>query len=93
MLQFYDHPFSIVPWRVRIALHEKQVKFDTIDINLYTKPPTDEFLALNPFAQIPVLVDGDTVISESIAILEYLEEKLPTPALLLRRRAFLSFSL
>jgi len=41
-----------------------------------------EFHRLNPFGQIPVLEDGDVVISESIAILEYLEDRYPTPPLL-----------
>ncbi len=81
-MRLYSHPFSIVPWRVQIALHEKGVTYETIKTNLYTQPATPEFLQLNPFAQIPVLDDGGFVIAESIAILEYLEEKFPTPPLL-----------
>jgi glutathione S-transferase len=42
------------------------------------------FRRLNPFGQVPVLEDGDVVLSESIAILEYLEERHPTPTLLPR---------
>ena len=82
MLKLYTHPFSIVPWRVRIALHEKGVEYESVETNLYTKKPTSEFLRLNPFAQIPVLEDGGFIVAESLAILEYLEEKYPKPALL-----------
>ncbi|MGI9324117.1 MAG: glutathione S-transferase family protein [Pseudomonadales bacterium] len=82
MIHLYEHTFSIVPWRVRIALSEKGVVYDSIATNLYSKEPTPEFLELNPFAQIPVLDDNGFVVSESIAILEYLEEKYPHPALL-----------
>ena len=82
MLKLFTHPFSIVPWRVRIALHEKNIAYQTVTTDLYTKPPTPEFLALNPFAQIPVLDDAGFVIAESMAILEYLEEKWPDPALM-----------
>jgi glutathione S-transferase len=42
----------------------------------------EAFRALNPFGQVPVLEDGDVVIAESVAILEYLEERYPLPALL-----------
>ena len=81
-IRFYTHPFSIVPWRVQIALHEKALTYEKVETNLYTKAPTAEFLALNPFAQIPVLDDDGLVIAESIAILEYLEEKYPQPKLM-----------
>ena len=79
-----------MPWRVRIALHEKAIDYEMVETNLYTESPTAAFLELNPFAQIPVLDDDGFVIAESIAILEYLEEKHPTPALMpddLERRA------
>ncbi len=82
MLKFYTHPFSIVPWRVRIALHEKGLEYESVETNLYTREPTSAFLDLNPFAQIPVLDDDGFVIAESIAILEYLEEKYPDPILM-----------
>ena len=82
MRYLYDHPFSIVPWRVRIALHEKQLSYETIQTNLFSKSATEQFLTLNPFAQIPVLEDNGFVVSESIAILEYLEEQYPQPPLL-----------
>ena len=74
MLKLYTHPFSIVPWRVRIALHEKGLEYDSVTTDVYTKKPEQSFLDLNPFAQIPVLDDDGFVIAESLAILEYLEE-------------------
>ena len=82
MLKLYTHPFSIVPWRVRIVLHEKGLDYESVETNLYTMEPTSAFLDLNPFAQIPVLDDDGFVIAESIAILEYLEEKYPDPILM-----------
>lgn len=82
MIRLYTHAFSIVPWRVRIALHEKGIEYESVETDLYTKAATPQFLELNPFAQIPVLDDEGFVIAESIAILEYLEEKYPVPELL-----------
>jgi glutathione S-transferase len=82
-VKLYWHPFSIMPWRIRIALREKRLAAEEVLVDVTTsgtrKP---EFLRLNPFGQIPVLEDGALTISESIAILEYLEERYPEPALL-----------
>lgn len=83
-MRLYTYPFSIVPWRVRIALHEKEIPYETVETNLYTEEATPEFLQLNPFAQIPVIDDDGFVIAESMAILEYLEEKYPQPELMPR---------
>ncbi len=81
-MKLYTHPFSIVPWRVQIALHEKGLEYEIVETDLYSRPATAGFLALNPFAQIPVLDDRGFVIAESMAILEYLEERYPSPQLL-----------
>lgn len=75
--------FSILPRRVRIALREKQIACEEVEVDLpggATRAPA--FRRLNPFGQVPVLADGELVIYESLAILEYLEERFPTPALL-----------
>src|ERR1051325_7619772 len=82
-MRLYWHPFSIIPRRVRIALREKSIPCEEVEVDLpggaHRAPP---FRRLNPFGQIPVLEDGDLVVAESIAILEYLEERWPRPALL-----------
>src|SRR6185369_9972468 len=79
----YWHPFSIIPRRVRIALREKAIACEEVEVDLpggaHREP---EFRRLNPFGQVPVLQDGDLVIAESVAILEYLEERHPSPPLL-----------
>lgn len=82
MLRLYTHDISIMPWRVRIALHEKGLEYAVVETDLITRPASPEFLTLNPFGQIPVLEDGSLVLAESMAILEYLEEKHPAPPLL-----------
>jgi|SRR5579862_31917 len=82
-MKLYWHPFSVVPRRVRIAFREKGIIYEEVEIDLpggaHHRP---EFKRLNPFAQVPVLEDGDLVIAESVAILEYLEERFPKPPLL-----------
>jgi glutathione S-transferase len=82
-VKLYWHPFSIFPRRIRIALREKGIAHEEVEVDLPGGGlRTPAFRRLNPFAQVPVLEDGDVVISESIAILEYLEERYPSPALL-----------
>lgn len=82
-MKLWWHPFSVFPRRVRIAMREKGLACDEMVVDLPAgalKQP--EFLRLNPFGQVPVLEDGGLVIAESIAILEYLEERHPSPPLL-----------
>ncbi len=65
-----------------MALLEKQIAFEAIALNLDGDQFEPEFSAINPFHRIPVLIDGDLTVIESLAILDYLEAKYPTPALL-----------
>jgi glutathione S-transferase len=62
--------------RVRWALQELGVDFEAISVNLLVgEALRPEFLKLNPAAKLPVLVDGDLVLTESAAIVLYLAEK------------------
>ena len=67
--------------KVRVALREKGIEFEMKTENLALRRP--EFLALNPAGEVPVLVEDDgTVIADSAAICEYLEDICPEPPLL-----------
>ena len=83
MIRLHWHPFSIVPRRVRIVLREKRIPHKEVEVDVLAGAHRDpEFRRLNPFGQIPVLEDAGLVICESVAILEYLEERFPSPRLL-----------
>ena len=84
----YEHPLSSYAQKVKIALREKAVAFelelpDTFGTGRLDGP----FVAANPRAEVPVLVDGDTRIFESTVIMEYIEERWPDPPLLPRSPA------
>jgi glutathione S-transferase len=83
MIRLHWHPFSIIPRRVRILLREKGIPHEELEVDVYRRVNRGpEFRRLNPFGQIPVLEDGDLIICESVAILEYIEERFPEPRLL-----------
>jgi glutathione S-transferase len=76
-LKLISHKLCPYVQRAVIALTEKGVAFERIDIDLANKP--DWFLAISPLGKTPVLQVGDTAIFESAVILEYLEETEPKP--------------
>src|SRR5262244_2864670 len=81
-MRLYWHPFSLFPRRVRVALREKAVACEELEVDLPGGATRGaEFRRLNPFGQVPVLEDDGVVIYESLAILEYLEERHQTPRL------------
>ena len=64
--------------RVRWTLQELGVDFESVVVNLMQhEHQRPEFLAVNPAGKLPVLVDGDLVLTESVAIVLYLAEKYP----------------
>jgi glutathione S-transferase len=71
-LKLISHKLCPYVQRAVIALSEKGVAFERIDIDLANKP--DWFLAISPLGKTPVLQVGDKAIFESAVILEYLEE-------------------
>jgi glutathione S-transferase len=76
-LKLISHKLCPYVQRAVIALTEKGVSFERIDIDLANKP--DWFLAISPLGKTPVLQVGDAAIFESAVILEYLEETQTKP--------------
>jgi glutathione S-transferase len=82
MMKLYD--FLPCPYgqKVRIVLAEKGLSYDLIEIDISQgEQRRPEFLRLNPFGRVPVLVDEDTTIYDSTIIAEYLEDEYPEPPL------------
>jgi glutathione S-transferase len=65
--------------RVRAALAEKGIPYRARDVDLANKPPA--LFEVNPKGGVPVLVHGDAKVSDSLAILEYLDQRWPEPPL------------
>jgi glutathione S-transferase len=83
MIMLWDHPFSPYAQKVKIALVEKGLAFETrIPGGIGVGGAGGDFVAASPRAEVPALVDGDTQVFDSTIILEYLEDAYPDPALL-----------
>jgi maleylpyruvate isomerase len=87
-MKLYSYFRSSASYRVRIALSLKNLPYDYESIHLAHsgggKQLTPEYRLLSPDGLVPVLVDGDTALQQSLAIIEYLEETHPNPPLLPR---------
>jgi maleylacetoacetate isomerase len=74
---------STCSWRVRLALNLKQLPFDIKPIHLLKgEDYSAEYTAVNPMKSVPALVIDGHTLAESRAIIEYLEETRPEPALM-----------
>lgn len=81
MLKLYHHPLSPNSRRVWIALLEKALPFELVELKLDGDQFQPKFLEISPFHHIPALADGDFSLVESQAILDYLDAKYPDPPL------------
>jgi maleylpyruvate isomerase len=82
-MKLYNFFRSGTSHRLRIALNLKGLSYDYVAVDLRKSEHLGAaFKALNPQGLVPALVDGGQVLTQSVAIIEWLEERYPTPALL-----------
>ena len=83
-MKFFSFWRSLASFRVRIALNLKNIPVDVVFVDLDANAHRDpEYKKINPQMTLPALVEDDgTTLFQSLAILEYLDEKYPSPPLL-----------
>lgn len=82
-MRLYSFFRSSAAYRVRIALNLKGVDYETVTVDLPgAEHRAPGFRALNPQATIPTLDDDGTILWQSLAIIEYLDSRFPTPQLI-----------
>jgi glutathione S-transferase len=83
MIKLYTFPPSTNSRKVRIALIEKGLEFERINIDLTKREQkSPEYLKIHPFGQIPALDDEGFILYDSTVINEYLEDEYPYPSLM-----------
>lgn len=81
-MKLYSYFRSSTAYRVRIALNLKGLPYETVPVNLLEgRHRGADYLALNPQGRVPLLVNGDFALTQSLAIIEYLDGIAPEPAL------------
>ena len=86
-MKLYSYFRSSAAYRVRIALNLKGLAYDTVPVHLLKdggQQLSPEYRAVNPTGLVPTLAEDGWAVGQSMAILEYLEETHPEPALLPR---------
>ena len=82
-MKLYNYFRSSASYRVRIALALKGLDYDYIPVHLVKREHLDTgYAAMSTSRLVPTLQDGDALLSQSLAIVEYLDETHPLPALL-----------
>jgi maleylpyruvate isomerase len=84
-MKLYSYFRSSAAYRVRIALNLKGLPYEYLGVHLLKnggEQLADPYRSVNPSALVPTLVDGDISLGQSMAIVEYLDETHPEPALL-----------
>lgn len=83
MIKLYHYPDCPYSQKVRVVMAEKELEYDPVLVDLRkNEQRSAEFLKLNLYGKVPVLIDEEIVIYDSTIINEYLEEEYPAPALM-----------
>ena len=83
MMRFYYGSGSPFSWRVQLALEEKKLPYEPVLLSFSKgEHKSPEHLARSPHGRVPALSDGGLNLYESSAIVEYLDERYPTPPLM-----------
>ncbi|OOF58774.1 maleylacetoacetate isomerase [Rodentibacter myodis] len=84
-MKLYSYFRSSASYRVRIALNIKGISYEYVPVHLINNgglQHQETYRKLNPSELVPMLVDGENILTQSVAIIEYLEENYPSPSLL-----------
>lgn len=80
MMVLYSGTTCPYSHRCRFVLFEKGMDFEIRDVDLFNKP--EDIALMNPYGQVPILVERDLILYESNIINEYIDERFPHPQLM-----------
>ncbi len=80
LMTLYSAADCVYAHRVRFVLEEKAMEYQTVNVDFSNRP--EDLADLNPYSEVPVLVDRELALHESVLIMEYLDERFPHPPLI-----------
>jgi len=80
-VELYGYQFSVYSWIARLALEEKGVGYQWIEVDPFADDVPERYLALHPFKRVPALIHDEFQVYETNAITRYLDEAFPGPSL------------
>lgn len=79
--ELHGYQYSVYSWIARLALHEKGVAYDWIEVNPFAEDIPASYLAMHPFKRVPALTHAGFVLYETGAITRYVDEAFEGPKL------------
>jgi glutathione S-transferase len=80
-IELHAYRYSVYGWIARLALHEKGLPYDWVEVDPFADPLPDGYLDKHPFRRVPVLVHDGYVVYETGAITRYIDEAFDGPSL------------
>jgi glutathione S-transferase len=80
-VQLYGYQYSVYAWIARLAMREKGISYEWVEVNPFARDVPTDYLAMHPFGRVPTLVHADFVLFETNAITRYVDEAFQGPRL------------
>lgn len=80
-VQLYGYQYSVYAWIARLAMHEKGIGYQWVEVNPFAKDVPTDYLAMHPFGRVPTMVHDEFVLFETSAITRYVDEAFQGPRL------------
>lgn len=80
-VKLHGYRYSVYSWIARLALHEKGVHYEWVEVNPFHDEVSPDYLAMHPFRRVPTLVSDSFVLFETGAIIRYIDEAFAGPRL------------
>jgi glutathione S-transferase len=80
-VELHGYQYSVYSWIARLAIHEKGVGYNWVEINPFSANVPASYLALHPFKRVPALIHSDFAVYETSAITRYIDEVFEGPKL------------
>lgn len=85
-IELHGYQYSVYSWIARLALHEKGVGYNWVEVNPFAEDLPASYLATHPFKRVPTLIHAGFALYETGAITRYVDEAFEAPGFSRRDR-------